>query len=37
MLTKLAGWLAVAFAVWYLLTDPGGAAGVVSGILGWLH
>ena len=33
MFTKIIGWLAVAFAVWYLLTDPDGAAGVVLGIL----
>ena len=33
MLTRIAGWLAVAFAVYYLVTDPDGAAGVVQGIL----
>jgi hypothetical protein len=33
MLTKLAGWALVAFAAWYLLTDPAGATGVVLGIL----
>ncbi len=37
MLTKIAGWLAIAFAAWYLLTDPAGAAGVVLGILRGLH
>jgi len=37
MLTRLAGWLLVAFAGWYLLTNPAGAAGVVLGILGGLQ
>ena len=37
MFTRIIGWLAVAFAVWYLLTDPDGAAGVVLGILGALR
>ena len=33
MLTKILGWLAIAFAAYYLLTDPDGAADVVQGIL----
>ncbi len=33
MITKLAGWALIAFAAWYMLTDPAGAAGVVLGIL----
>ena len=33
MITKIAGWAAVGFAAWYLLTNPDGAAGVVLGIL----
>jgi len=37
VITKLAGWLAAAFAIYYLVTDPDGAAGVVLGILGALR
>jgi hypothetical protein len=37
MLTRIAGWALVAFAIYYLVTDPAGAAGVVQGILGWLQ
>jgi hypothetical protein len=33
MLTKIAGWALIAFAAYYLATDPAGAAGAVLGIL----
>ena len=33
MLTKIAGWALIAFAVYYLVTDPAGAAGVVLGVV----
>lgn len=33
MLTKIAGWALIAFAAYYLATDPAGAAGVVVGVL----
>ena len=38
MLTSIIGWALVAFAVYFLLTDPAGAAGVVhSGLDGLQH
>ena len=37
MLTRLAGWALVAFLAYYLLTNPDGAAGVVTGILNGLQ
>jgi hypothetical protein len=37
MLTRAIGWLIFAFAAYYLLTNPEGAAGFVHGILGWLQ
>ena len=33
-MTKLAGWAVIAFIVYYVLSDPGGAAGTVHGLLG---
>lgn len=33
MLTRIIGWLLVAFVVYYLLTDPAGAAGLVHRLL----
>jgi len=33
VIARIAGWAAAAFAAWYLLTDPYGAASVVLGIL----
>ena len=33
MLTKIAGWALIAFAAYYLVTDPAGAAGAVLGVL----
>ncbi len=33
MITKLAGWALTAFAIYYLCTDPAGAAAAVLGIL----
>jgi hypothetical protein len=36
-MTRALGWLLLAFAAWYLLTNPDGAAGVVLGILHGLH
>jgi hypothetical protein len=36
-MTRIIGWLLAAFAVWYLLTSPASAAGVVLGILHGLH
>jgi len=33
MLPRIVGWLAAAFAVWYLLSNPDGAAGIVLGML----
>lgn len=30
---KLITWLLVIFAIWYLLTDPGGAAQFVASLL----
>jgi hypothetical protein len=37
MITKLAGWALVAFAAFYLFTDPDGAAALVMHLLGLLH
>lgn len=37
MLTKIIGWLLVAFVAYYLLTNPDGAAGLVRVVLGWLQ
>jgi hypothetical protein len=34
---QLAGWALVAFAVFYLLTDPSGAAGFAHGLLDGLR
>ena len=33
MLRKILGWAAIAFAIYYLATDPQGAANVVTGSL----
>jgi len=35
--TRIIGWVLVVFAVWYLLTDPDGAAALVHGALSWLQ
>jgi hypothetical protein len=37
VITKLAAWALVAFAIYYLVTDPAGAASVVLGILSGLR
>jgi hypothetical protein len=37
MARRIAGWALVAFAVFYLLTSPGGAAGLVHGLLDGLR
>jgi hypothetical protein len=37
MLARIIGWLLVAFVVYYLLTNPGGAAGVVHSLLDGLR
>lgn len=37
MLPKIIGWLLVAFAAYYLLTSPDGAAGLVRVVLGGLQ
>jgi hypothetical protein len=37
MLTRLIGWALVAFAIYFLLTDPAGAAGVAHSALNGLH
>jgi hypothetical protein len=34
---RLAGWALIGFAVYFLLTDPGGAAAFVHGALGGLR
>jgi hypothetical protein len=36
MLKKVLAWGAVAFAIYYLATDPHGAAGLVTGVLNGL-
>ncbi|HTX85623.1 MAG TPA: hypothetical protein VME44_25845 [Streptosporangiaceae bacterium] len=36
-MTRILGWLLVAFAAYFLLTNPDGAAAFVHGILGWLQ
>ncbi len=33
MIRKILGWAAIAFAVYYLATDPAGAAAAVTGSL----
>jgi len=33
VITKIAGWALVAFAIYYLATDPDGAAGFVESVL----
>jgi hypothetical protein len=37
MVTRLAGWALIAFAAYYLLTNPEGAAGLVLGIIDGLR
>jgi hypothetical protein len=37
MLTRIIGWALVAFAVYFLLTDPAGAAGVAHSALDGLR
>jgi hypothetical protein len=37
MLTRIVGWLLAAFALYYLLTDPAGAAGLVHHVLNGLR
>lgn len=36
MLKRILGWLALAYAIYYLATDPQGAAAVVTGALHWV-
>lgn len=36
MLKKILTWAAIAFVIYYLATDPHGAAGFVTGVLHWL-
>jgi hypothetical protein len=33
---KVLTWLGIAFVIYYLATNPHGAANVVTGALGWL-
>jgi hypothetical protein len=35
-LKKVLTWLGIAFAIYYLATNPHGAANVVTGALDWL-
>jgi hypothetical protein len=35
--TRIIGFVLLAFAVWYLLTDPDGAATLVHGAFSWLQ
>ena len=37
MLRKIITWGAVLFVIFYVVTDPTGAAGFVHGVIGWLH
>ncbi len=37
MIKRILTWAAIAFVVYYLATDPQGAAGFVSGALHWLQ
>jgi len=37
MQIKIIGWLLVALAAYYLLTNPDGAAGLVRVVIGWLQ
>jgi hypothetical protein len=37
MLTRIAGWALIAFAAYFLFTNPDGAAALVHGGLGWLQ
>ncbi len=37
MIRKILTWAAIGFVVYYLATDPQGAAGFVSGVLHWLQ
>jgi len=34
---RILSWLLVIFAIWYLLTNPDGAAGFVRDVFGWLQ
>lgn len=33
---KVLTWAGIAFAIYYLATDPQGAANLVTGVLNWL-
>jgi hypothetical protein len=37
VIRKLAGWAVLAFAVFYLATDPVGAAHAARGVMSYLH
>jgi hypothetical protein len=37
MAKKVATWAAIAFVVFYLATQPAGAAHFVHGVFSWLH
>ncbi len=37
MAKKVATWAAIAFVVYYLATQPAGAAHFVHGVFNWLH
>ena len=37
MLRKIITWGIVIFIVYYLATDPHGAAGALKGLFNWLH
>jgi hypothetical protein len=37
MVKKILTWGGIAFVVYYLVTNPGGAANVVDGALHWLQ
>jgi hypothetical protein len=36
MLKKILTWAAIAFVIYYLATNPHGAAGLVTDVLNWL-
>ncbi len=36
-MTRIIWWAVIAFAAWFLLTNPAGAAGFVHGALGGLQ
>jgi hypothetical protein len=37
MVKKVLTWAGIAFVIYYLATNPGGAANVVDGVINWLR